>query len=65
MPSNISEYILNARRFRPKDSNHPGVIQIVNQLACDIALGKNVKRNLHLKYLLIDLNARHKKSLDG
>jgi len=65
MSLNISEYILNARRFRPKDSIHPTVIQIVDQLARDIALGEYLKQKRHLKYLLLDLCARYKESSNG
>lgn len=65
MSANINEYILNARRFRPKDSSHPAVIQIVDQLAKDISLGQNLKRKQHLKYLLLDLYARYNESNNG
>lgn len=65
MPTNISEYILNARRFRPKDSSHVLVNDIVDKLARDIALGENLKQRLHLKFLILDLYARHKESPNG
>jgi hypothetical protein len=65
MSSNVSEYIINARRFRPKDSHLSSVTQVVNQLAQSIALGNNKKRKSHLKHLILDLYARFKESIDG
>jgi len=65
MSNSISEYILNGRRFKPKDSSHPAVFQIVDQLAKDISLGQNLKWKKHLKYLLLDLYARYKESNNG
>lgn len=65
MTEAITEYILNARRFRPKDSNNTSVEEIVGKLALDIALGRNLKRRQHLKFLILDLYARYKESYDG
>ncbi len=62
MPSSISEYIINARRFRPKTSENEIVIGVINRLARDILLGENVKRKNHLKYLLLDLCARYRET---
>ena len=62
MPSSISEYIINARRFKPKTSENEIVIGVTNRLAKDILLGGNKKWKTHLKYLLLDLCARYRET---
>lgn len=61
----MSDCIFNARRFRPKDSSDLLVNEVVDRLAHDIALGKNLKRKHHLKLLILDLYARYKESPNG
>lgn len=65
MPNQISEYIINARRFKPKSSSNLIVTRLVDQLARDITLGGNIKRKKHLKYLFLDLCARYRENPVG
>jgi hypothetical protein len=65
MPILISEYIINARSYSPKYSDHPIVNDAIDRLSREICVGGNSKRKAHLKYFFLDLCARYKESPQG